>query len=141
MYPLSYFVLFYIVALFIFIIVFLILFICGVFNKQDSEPAVPKNTIDFLLEQVIGSNEDKEILDSVMREFYSHYYTIYKGAEYFYSWLKLIQNITLLDYMSVEQAAKFRDELIRKNPSVKKEIEQAIGESLKYRENNKKKKG
>ena len=88
-----------------------------------------------------NSNGEKEILDSVMKEFYANFYTNYKGSNNLDTWLNLLQAITMLDYMTVEQASKFRDELTKKNPSIKKEIENSIGISLKYRKANKNKRG
>lgn len=88
-----------------------------------------------------SSNGEKAILDSVMKEFYANFYTNYKGSNNLDTWLNLLQAITMLDYMTVEQASKFRDELTKKNPSIKKEIENSIGISLKYRKANKNKRG
>lgn len=77
----------------------------------------------------------------MMKEFYANFYTNYKGSNNLDTWLNLLQAITMLDYMTVEQASKFRDELTKKNPSIKKEIENSIGISLKYRKANKNKRG
>ncbi|RAX55163.1 hypothetical protein CCY99_00240 [Helicobacter sp. 16-1353] len=136
MYQISYFFLFYIIGIVLFVIMLGILFLCGFFNKN-MEKAEPKTTLDFLLEQVNNSHNDKEILDSVMREFYANFYNISNTNKNFDKWLNLIQAITLLDYMSVEQAARFRDDLVKKNPKIKSDIEHSIGVSLKYRENKK----
>ena len=119
-------------------ILLLILFF-GNFFSVTKEIVAPKTTLDLLIDQVRNAKENKEILDSVMHEFYTHFYNISSKSSNFNSWLKLIQEITMIDYMSVEQAAEFRDDLIKKNPSIKEEIKQAIGISLKYREDNKKK--
>ncbi|RDU65511.1 hypothetical protein [Helicobacter sp. MIT 14-3879] len=139
MYQPLYFLIFYAINILAFIIILILLYIF-VFSNNESKPSPSKTTLDFLLEQVKNSNNNKEILDSVMREFYSHFYNIYKTSPMINTWLSLIQNITMLDYMSVEQVAKFRDDLMSKNNSIKNEIKIAIGESLKYRENTKKKK-
>lgn len=136
MYQISYFLLFYIIGIILIVIILGILFLCGFFSKN-TENVKPKTTLDFLIEQVNSSENNKEILDSVMHEFYANFYNISDSNKNFDKWLNLIQAITLLDYMSVEQAAQFRDDLSKKNPRIKKDIEQAIGVSLKYRENNK----
>ena len=138
MYQVSYFLLFYIVEIVVLSILLLILFFSGFFSPT-KEKTIPKTTLDLLIEQVKNSNEDKDVLDSVMHEFYTHFYNISSKSKNLDSWLKLIQEITMLDYMSVEQVAKFRDDLSKKNPSIRREIKQAIGISLKYREDNKKK--
>ncbi len=123
-----------------FIILIIFLFFSGFFRiYKDKEKAIPKTTLDLLIEQVKKSNEDKNVLDSVMHEFYTHFYNISSQSSDFNNWLKLIQEITMLDYMSVEQVAAFRDDLSSKNGSIKKEIEQAIGISLKHREDGKNK--
>ncbi len=113
----------------------------GFFSSAPKEPKKPKTTLDFLAEQVQNSGGEKDIMDSVMKEFYANFYNNYKGSPNLDAWLTLIQNITMLDYMSVEQASQFRDDLAGKNPSIKKEIENSVGVSLKYREQNKHKKG
>ncbi|RDU57897.1 hypothetical protein CQA42_03065 [Helicobacter sp. MIT 99-5507] len=138
MYQVSYFLLFYIIEILTLSILLLFLFFSNFFSYT-KEPIAPKTTLDLLIDQIKNSNEDKEVLDSVMHEFYTHFYNISSKSSNFNTWLKLIQEITLLDYMSVEQAAQFRDDLSKKNPSIKQEIKQAIGISLKYREDNKKK--
>lgn len=138
MYQLSYFLFLYIIGIVVFIVLLLILFFGGFF-RSTKEEVIPKTTLDLLADQVRKSNEDKDILDSVMREFYTHFYNISSQSKDFNTWLKLIQEITMLDYMSVEQVAEFRDDLSLKNPSIKKEIEQSIGISLKYREERKNK--
>ena len=129
---------FYIVEVVALCILLLILFF-GNFFSVTKEIVAPKTTLDLLIDQVRNAKENKEILDSVMHEFYTHFYNISSKSSNFNSWLKLIQEITMIDYMSVEQAAEFRDDLSKKNPSIKEEIKQAIGISLKYREDNKKK--
>ena len=129
---------FYIVEVVALCILLLILFF-GNFFSVTKEVVAPKTTLDLLIDQVRNAKENKEILDSVMHEFYTHFYNISSKSSNFNSWLKLIQEITMIDYMSVEQAAEFRDDLSKKNPSIKEEIKQAIGISLKYREDNKKK--
>lgn len=136
---LEYFLFFYFLQIAIFLVILLILFFLGFFNESpaESHKIEPKTTLDFLIEQIqiAGQNdENKEILDSVMREFYANFYVVSPQSVHFDKWLKLLQDITMLDYMSVEQASEFRDELTRKNPSAKKQIEQSIGTSLKYRE-------
>lgn len=138
MYQVSYFLLFYIVEIVVLSILLLILFFSGFFTPT-KEKTIPKTTLDLLIEQVKNSNEDKDVLDSVMHEFYTHFYNISSKSKNLDSWLKLIQEITMLDYMSVEQVAKFRDDLSNKNSGIRQEIKQAIGISLKYREDNKKK--
>lgn len=139
MYQISYFALFYAIAFGAIVIVLVVLIAGGFFHKNITK-APPKTTMDFLIEQVKTSNEDKEVLDAVMREFYANFYNISRENKHFGKWLQLIQEITILDYMSVEQAANFRDDLVKKNPGIKKEIEHSIGVSLKYREENKHKK-
>lgn len=141
MYQASYFVLFYAFALLGILIVFGVLLVAGFFNSAPKEHKKPKTTLDFLAEQVQNSGGEKEVMDSVMKEFYTNFYNNYKGSSNLDAWLTLIQNITMLDYMSVEQASAFRDDLASKNPSLKKEIENSVGVSLKYREQNKRKKG
>lgn len=117
------------------------LFALGIFesNNASKNPQKPKTTLDFLAEQVQNSGGTKEIMDSVMKEFYANFYNNYKGSPTLESWLSLIQNITMLEYMTVEQASKFRDDLASKNPSLKKEIEDSVGVSLKYRKQKSKK--
>lgn len=139
MYQISYILFFYLIAIIIFIVLIFCLFFSGFFSST-KEKAIPKTTLDLLIDQVQKSNNDKEILDSVMHEFYTHFYNISSQSTNFSSWLKLIQEITMLDYMSVEQVAEFRDDLSLKNASIKKEIEQVIGVSLKHREDSKKRK-
>ena len=138
MYQVSYFLFFYIIEFLTLSILLLILFFGGFFSRT-KEIIAPKTTLDLLIEQVKNSKNDKAVLDSIMHEFYTHFYNISSKSSNFNNWLKLIQEITMLDYMSVEQAAQFRDDLSKKNPSIKQEIKQAIGISLKYREDNKKK--
>ena len=140
MYPPSYFILFYAIALVGLLVVFVILLAMGFFGGTPKERKKPKTTLDFIIEQVQNSNGDKEVMDSVMKEFYANFYNNYKGSPNLDAWLNLIQNITMLNYMSVEQAAQFRDDLASKNQSIKKEIENSIGISLKFREQNKHKK-
>lgn len=137
----SYIILFYAFALVGLLFVFVILLLAGFFSSAPKVPKKPKTTLDFLAEQVQNSGGAKEIMDSVMKEFYANFYNNYKGSPNLDAWLTLIQNITMLDYMSVEQASAFRDDLASKNPSIKKEIENSVGVSLKYREQNKHKKG
>lgn len=137
----SYIILFYAFALVGLLVVFGILLMAGFFSSAPKEPKKPKTTLDFLAEQVQNSGGEKEVMDSVMKEFYANFYNNYKGSPNLDAWLMLIQNITMLDYMSVEQASAFRDDLASKNPSIKKEIENSVGVSLKYREQNKHKKG
>ncbi|MGX3011838.1 hypothetical protein ACWIUD_09840 [Helicobacter sp. 23-1044] len=139
MYPLLYFILFYAIALVGLLVVFVILLASGFFSSAPKEPKKPLTTLDFLIEQVQHSKADKAIMDGVMKEFYANFYRNYKGAENLNAWLALIQSITMLEYMSMEQAAQFRDDLASKNPSIKKEIEHSIGISLKYRKANQKK--
>lgn len=141
MYPISYFLIFYAFAIVGIIALFAILLVSGFFSKITKQHTPPKSSLDFLVEQVQNSNGEKEILDSVMKEFYANFYTNYKGSNNLDTWLNLLQAITMLDYMTVEQASKFRDELTKKNPSIKKEIENSIGISLKYRKANKNKRG
>lgn len=141
MYQISYFIVFYAVAIIGVVAILGILYAFGFFNKNPIAPKIPKSSLDFLLEQVQSSNGEKSILDSVMKEFYANFYTNYKGSSNLEVWLKLLQEITMLDYMTVEQASQFRDELGKKNPSIKKDIENSIGISLKYRKANKKAKG
>ena len=140
MYPPTYFILFYAIALVGLLVVFVILLASGFFSSAPKEPKKPKTTLDFLIEQVQNSGGEKETMDMVMKEFYANFYTNYKASPNFDLWLNLIQNITMLDYMSVEQAAEFRNDLVAKNPSIKKEIETSVGVSLKHREQNKHKK-
>lgn len=140
MYQPTYFILFYAFALLGLLIVFALLAMLGFFASLPKEPKKPKTTLDFLVEQVKNSDGAKEAMDLVMKEFYAHFYTNYKASPNLNLWLSLIQNITMLDYMSVEQAAQFRNDLVAKNPSLKKEIENSVGISLKYREQNKNKK-
>lgn len=140
MYQPSYFLLFYAFALFLLLITFVLLYALGLFNTAPKEPKKPKTTLDFLIEQVKESDSKKAVMDVVMKEFYANFYTNYKTSPNLDLWLNLIQNITMLDYMSVEQAAQFRNDLVAKNPSLKKEIENSVGISLKYREQNKNKK-
>lgn len=135
MYPLSYFLLFYIIGIVLLVVILGILFVCKFFTKNTNK-ITPKTTLDLLLEQVNCSDNNKEILDSVMYSFYANFYNISSANKDFDTWLKLIQAITMLDYMSVEQVAQFRDDLAMKNPKIKKDIEQSIGASLKYRESN-----
>ena len=118
----------------------MILIALGFFSTSQKVPEKPQTTLDFLLTQVQNSNGEKAIMDSVMKEFYTHFYRNHKGAGNLDAWLNLIQAITMLDYMSVEQAAQFRDDLVAKNASIKKEIENSIGISLKYRKANQNKK-
>lgn len=140
MYPLSYFLFFYGFALFGVLILLVILIASGFFSTAQKVPEKPQTTLDFLLTQVQNSNGEKVIMDTVMKEFYTHFYRNHKGAGNLDAWLNLIQAITMLDYMSVEQAAQFRDDLVAKNASIKKEIENSIGISLKYRKANQNKK-
>lgn len=139
MYQIEHLLLFFIIALGLFLILLIVLVFLGLFSKEISKSDL-KNTLDFLLEQVKNSNNNKEILDSIMNEFYTNFYTISKKNNVFDKWLKFLQEITIIDYMSVEQVANFRDDLSYKNPHIKSEIEQTIGISLKYREKNKHKK-
>ncbi|MDE6886497.1 MAG: hypothetical protein K2P17_05625 [Helicobacteraceae bacterium] len=136
---LLYFLLFSAVSIFLFIVILVLLLVFGFFS-QSKESKENISILDFLLNKVKNSNGDKEILDSTMKEFYANYYNIHKESEQFDTWLSLIQAITMFDdYMSVEQVANFRDDLVAKNPSIKKDIEYSIGESLKYRETSKNK--
>ena len=127
---------FYALALVGLLIFLAILFVTGFFSSAQKEPPKPKTTLDFLAEQVQNSGGKKDIMDAVMKEFYTHFYRNHKGAENLDAWLNLIQSITMLDYMSVEQAAQFRDDLAGRNQSIKKDIENSIGISLKYRKAN-----
>lgn len=138
MYQLSYFLFFYLIAFAVLFFLLISLFIGKFFNSNKNK-ATPKTTLGLLIDQVKMSQNDNEVLNSVMHEFYSHFYNISSQSSDFNNWLKLIQEITMLDYMSVEQVAEFRDDLSLKNPSIKKEIEQSIGVSLKHREDNKSK--
>lgn len=139
MYQISYFIIFYGIAIIGVVVLLVALYAMGFFSKATKEAKIPKSSLDFLLEQVQNSNGEKAILDNVMKEFYANFYTNYKGSSNVDTWLNLLQAITILDYMTVEQASKFRDELAKKNPSIKKEIENSIGISLKYRKANKQK--
>lgn len=140
MFELNYFLFFYAFALFGVLILLVILIASGFFSAIPKEPQKPQTTLDFLALQVRDSEGEKAVMDSVMKEFYTHFYRTHKGAENLDAWLNLIQAITMLDYMSVEQAAQFRDDLAAKNASIKKEIENSIGISLKYRKANQNKK-
>ena len=140
MFELNYFLFFYAFALVGIVILLVILMALGFFSTAPKEPEKPQTTLDFLLTQVQNCNGEKATMDSVMKEFYTHFYRNHKGAENLDAWLNLIQAITMLDYMSVEQAAQFRDDLAAKNTSIKKEIENSIGISLKYRKANQNKK-
>ncbi len=137
----SYIIFFYIFALVGLLVIFVLLLALGFFSSAPKVPQKPLTTLDFLAKQVQDSGGDKAVMDSVMKEFYANFYNNYKGSPNIDAWLTLIQNITMLDYMSVEQASAFRDDLVAKNPSIKKEIENSVGISLKYREQNKHKKG
>lgn len=138
MYNLAYFVLFYGIGAFVFIAVLGLLLALGFFKSSKIEEA-PKTTLEALADKVKKAKGDKGAMDAVMHDFYAHYYNVASVGNEIPKWLDLIQAITLSEYMSVEQAANFRDDLAKKSPMVKKEIEQAVGVSLKAREKNKKK--
>ena len=131
MYSSTYFILFYMCASIGTLLVVFFLYFLGVFRSEDKKE---ETTLSILTDRIKTSNQDKEILDSVMRDFYANHYRINKTSEDFEQWINLIKSITMIDYMSVEQVARFRDDLINKNPSSKQEIIYAIGTSLKYRE-------
>lgn len=132
MYDINYLISLYIIEIIGILLIIALLFILGTFKHKNKESQ--EITLESLINKVKSNNKSKYILDSVMNDFYAKYYKINNLKDDFEKWIDFIKTITMIDYMNVEQVAKFRDELVSRNFSYKQEIEYAIGISLKYRE-------
>ncbi|MGD9596347.1 hypothetical protein [Wolinella succinogenes] len=113
-------------------------------RKEEERRALQFQKIDFLLsilDDPKSGVKDYEAALEAFKKYHASLGALDPKEKEFLKRLDFIGKISLMDFWDIDSVAKFRDELVGRNKSLKKEIEQAIGKSLKNRESKDKGKG
>ncbi|MDE7317895.1 MAG: hypothetical protein K2N12_09240 [Helicobacter sp.] len=96
--------------------------------------------IDFLqnLIRADSSNEDKQMAFDSFNKYFANFKGLDPKGTDFQKRIRFISDIALLEYFEIDKVSKFSETLGNQNRDFKKDIERAIGGSLKARQKAKK---